>query len=162
MRFQSSKNHAIDLLFPIALFFVFTMSSLTVVLLAANIYRSTTDTSSKNYAARTSLSYISEKVRQNDTKGAVVLGSIEGVDCLLIHQEYDNQSYATYIYEHEGQLKELYVKDDIEARKSDGKVIMNVTSFTMEQLSDDLLRFTSTDNKGTRTSIIVNPKTTNE
>ena len=63
----------IDFLFPVALFFVFALSALTVILLAARIYQSTTESSSLNYTARTSLSYINEKIHQNDCDGAVYL-----------------------------------------------------------------------------------------
>lgn len=43
MRFQSRKHHIIDILFPISLYFVFTVSALTVLLLATNVYRTTTE-----------------------------------------------------------------------------------------------------------------------
>ncbi len=39
MRFQSRKHHIIDILFPISLYFVFTVSALAVLLLATNVYR---------------------------------------------------------------------------------------------------------------------------
>ena len=43
MKLLSQKRHAIDFLFPVTVFFVFTISALTVILLAARIYQSTTD-----------------------------------------------------------------------------------------------------------------------
>ena len=60
MRFRMKRNHMIDFLFPVALFFVFALSALTLILLAARIYQSTTENSSLNYSSRTCLSYISE------------------------------------------------------------------------------------------------------
>ena len=42
MRFRPRHRHVIDLIFPIALFFVFAASSLSVLILAANVYTSTT------------------------------------------------------------------------------------------------------------------------
>ena len=73
MRFRLKQRHMIDFLFPVALFFVFALSALTVILLATQIYRSTTENSSLNYTARTSLSYISEKVHQNDSRQSISL-----------------------------------------------------------------------------------------
>ena len=49
MKLFSQKRHAIDFLFPVTVFFVFTISALTVILLAARIYQSTTDDSQRNY-----------------------------------------------------------------------------------------------------------------
>ena len=74
MRFRTKRRHMIDFLFPVALFFVFALSALTVLLLAARIYQSTTENSSLNYTSRTGLSYISEKIHQNDLGGHVSIG----------------------------------------------------------------------------------------
>ena len=67
MKFRTRQKHIIDFIFPVALFFVFALCALTVLLLSARIYQSTTDSSSRNYTARTGLSYVSEKIHQNDT-----------------------------------------------------------------------------------------------
>ncbi len=48
MRFQTRSSHVIDLIFPIALFFVFAASSLSVLILAADIYASTTNRMAAN------------------------------------------------------------------------------------------------------------------
>ena len=41
MRFRTRSRHVIDLIFPISLFFVFAVSALSVLILAGNIYAST-------------------------------------------------------------------------------------------------------------------------
>ena len=87
MGFHLRRKHMIDLLFPIALFFVFALSALTLVLFAARVYRSTTENSSLQYTSRTGLSYISEKIHQNDGNGAITLGSFDGCDALIMEQE---------------------------------------------------------------------------
>ena len=76
MRFQAPSSHVIDLIFPIALFFVFAASSLSVLILAADIYASTTNRMAANDQNRTVLAYISEKIRQNDAQGAVGMSLI--------------------------------------------------------------------------------------
>lgn len=68
MKLLSQKRHAIDFLFPVTVFFVFTISALTVILLAARIYQSTTDDSQRNYTSGTALSYLTEKLRQTTGK----------------------------------------------------------------------------------------------
>ena len=117
MRFQSRKHHIIDILFPISLYFVFTVSALTVLLLATNVYRTTTENSALNFNANTSLSYITEKIHQNDTEGAVSIGSFDGHQALILKQHYNDTEYVTYIYVSEGNLMELYTKSsaDVDA-----------------------------------------------
>ena len=125
MRFQSRKHHIIDILFPISLYFVFTVSALTVLLLATNVYRTTTENSALNFNANTSLSYITEKIHQNDTEGAV-----------------------SYIYVSEGNLMELYTKSSADVDVGSGKVILPLQSLDMEMSQSDLLHLTCTDAQG--------------
>lgn len=159
MRFQTRKNTVIDFLFPIALFFVFAVSALTVVLLAANVYQSTTTRASDNYTTRTSLSYISEKIHQNDVAGGISIGSFDGCESLILKQEYNKESYSTYIYLYDGNLRELFIKDGINATKMDGKIIIAVKSFQMKVLNDNLFQFTATNQDNQTASIIVSPTT---
>ena len=47
------RQHTIDFIFPIALFFVFAASSLVVLILSANIYRNITENSRSIFTTRT-------------------------------------------------------------------------------------------------------------
>lgn len=155
MQFQTKRKHMIDFLFPVALFFVFALSALTVILIAARIYQSTTENSSLNYTSRTSLSYISEKVHQNDLNGAVTLGSFDGCDALIIKQSVGEDIYYTYIYADNNELKELFIKDGAFANATSGHKILDIQDFSIEQISDNLLKFSCTDrNNQTASSII--------
>ena len=155
MRFQTQKKHVVDLLFPMALFFVFAISALTVILLATNIYQRTTQSSSLNYTSGTSLAYISEKIRQNDVADGVSLGMFDGHDSLILRQTYEGSVYHTYIYVDDGNLKELFIKDGVDASASAGTSIMPVSSFQMQELKDGLYQFTCIDANGTKASTIV-------
>ena len=99
MRFQTRQRHVIDLVFPIALFFVFAASALVVLILAADIYASTTNHFQVNDESRTALAYISEKIRQNDTDGALSIATIEQTDCIALSQDFNGTLCTTYIYE---------------------------------------------------------------
>ena len=148
MRFQTEKKHIIDLLFPIALFFVFAVSAVAVIILSANIYRSTTASSEDNYETGTVLSYVTEKLHQSDGGAQVTLGSFEGLDSLVIRQTYGGQDYVTYIYEDDGILRELFLQDGVDASASDGSEIMPVRDFSMKELSDGLFEFSCQSSEG--------------
>lgn len=155
MRFRTERKHMIDFLFPVALLFVFAASALTVILLATNIYRNTTEHSSLNYTAGTSLSYITEKIHQSDENGKVSIGSFNGLDALILEQVINEESYFTYIYKDKGELKELYIKDGVEAPASSGKPILSVKSFAMKAVSEQTFSFSCTDEDGKTASSIV-------
>ena len=148
MKFGTRQNHVIDLVFPIAVFFVFAASFLAVLMLAANIYSRQTADANSNYSARIPLSYISEKFRQNDAGGAISVQSLEGQDCLAMESNLNNVLYTTYIYAHDGMLKELFIRSDADAYLADGKNIMAIRDFTVEETNEGLFRFTSVDAEG--------------
>ena len=158
MRFQTRSSHVIDLIFPIALFFVFAASSLSVLILAANIYASTTSRLAANDQNRTALAYISEKIRQNDTQGAVGLSVIDGTDCLTMSAVYNGTPCTTYIYEYEGMLKELFINDGVPVTLKDGKDIMEIASLSMEQLDERVYQFISVDSDGYESSLIASER----
>lgn len=155
MRFRRQKSHVIDFLFPMALLFVFAVSALTVILLAANIYRSTAKHSSLNYTAGTSLSYISEKIHQGDENGDVSLGTFDGHEALVLGQEYQGDAYYTYIYADQGELRELYIKGGTKADSSAGRAVLPLKSFTMKELSKQTFSFTCVDEDGQEATAIV-------
>lgn len=154
MGFRMKRRHMIDFLFPVALFFVFALSAVTLILLAAGIYRTTTEHSSFQYSARTGLAYLSEKIRQCDENGGVSLGTLDGCDALILEQQYGDDVYRTYIYTWEESLRELFIKDGVEASAENGRTILEVRDFTVEQLTERLFRFQCTDSEE-RTSTAV-------
>lgn len=148
MRFRVKQRHMIDFLFPVALFFVFALSALTVILLATRIYQSTTENSSLNYTSRTSLSYISEKIHQHDSGGTIAIGTFDGCDALVLGQSTGGATYYTYIYSWQDELKEIFLKEGADTNASAGQTILKVSDFTMEQVGDGLFSFQCTDEAG--------------
>lgn len=149
------RRHMIDLLFPVALFFVFALSAVILILLAAGVYRATTENSSLQYTSRTSLAYLSEKIHQCDENGGIFLGKLDGYDALILEQTYGEDAYYTYIYSCGENLKELFIRDGVEAAAENGQTILEVKEFNMEQISDQLLKFTCTDTQDRTSSAVI-------
>ena len=154
MKFDKQNEHKIDLVFPAAIFFVFAAAALTVLLLAAHIYGAQIEDSEKSYQRNTSLSYVGEKIRQNDANGGISVSKLEETPCLILSSGTKDASYLTYIYEYEGMLKELFIRSDVDARLVDGRDIMEVSDFTIDEIGNGLFRFTSADDDGT-TSVMI-------
>lgn len=158
MKFRTQHRHVIDFTFPIAVFFVFAASSLAVLMLAANIYSNQTADANNNYMARTSLSYVNEKIRQNDERGGISIQTLEGQDCLVLENQIAGVSYTTYIYQYDGKLKELFIREGVDVRLQDGQDIMEVQDFSVEGIGEGLFRLTSVDLDGNETSLIASER----
>ena len=85
-QFGIQKGHVVDFLFTLALFCVFAASALMVVIIGANVYRQTVDRMNGNYDSRTSLTYLTEKIRQNDAADAVKISSVGESPALVLSQ----------------------------------------------------------------------------
>lgn len=154
---KKSNTHTIDFLFPVALFFVFSATALLVILLAANIYQNIVTTSNNNFEQSTTLSYITEKIRQNDSNGSsqIYLDHFDDSDALVIRQEIDDSFYLTYIYESEGELKELFIKEGVSATAETGTSIMEIHDLKMAEISENLYQFTCISSDGSSSSTMI-------
>ena len=148
MRFRNKSGHIIDFLFPLVLFFVLALSALTVILFAANIYREVTETSSLNLSAWTALTYIREKIHQNDQGEEITIGTFDGQEALVLAQTVGGQRYCTYIYVCEDELRELFAKEGAQVGVSAGTTILTVQDFSMEEREDGVFLFSCTEQNG--------------
>lgn len=149
MHSKNERQHVIDFIFPVALFFVFAASSLVVILLAASVYQKTSAAADSHYELRTSLNYVAEKIRQSDTSDAVSTGTFDGRECLIIRQDYGSLSYVTYIYEDNGILRELFLQDGVTASAGDGTAILPVRAFHVTEPEEGFFEITCTAADGT-------------
>ncbi len=104
------KHFIVDILFVLALFGVFAVSALALVTIGADVYQHTVEDMDVNYESRTAVSYIMEKVRQNDTADSIFLTTLEDAPALCMLSEIDEDTYCTYLYYYEGHLKELFMR----------------------------------------------------
>lgn len=142
------KKHVIDFLFPILLFLTFAASSLVLILLAANIYQKTTKMADANYENRTALTYISEKIHQNDAYGQISIETFHGKDSLRICQTFNQTAYQTYIYEEDGMLKELFLKEGVDSQDADGRSVMQIKNLQMRKIKPGLFSFSCSTGDG--------------
>lgn len=153
------ENHIIDVLFVIALFCIFALSAIFLISIGADIYRKTVTHMESNFNSRTTFAYVTEKVRQSDISGAVTVGELDDLPALLLTEKQGDTEYITYLYEHEGFLKELMVRKDTPLGPSAGQEIVEITEFNLEQISDRLFSFSITTNNGESCNLYVSIKT---
>lgn len=153
-----SGGHIIDIVFTLALLFVFAASALLVVLIGANVYKSTASSMNENFDMRTSITYISTKMHQNDTAGGVFVAKLDDVDALVLEQSFDEQVYQTWIYHYNGELREIFTEKGNTMHVSDGQAIMSVPVLKIEQTDDGMLKFTAVDSGGNQTSLVMSTR----
>ena len=152
MREQTERKHVIDFLFPLALFFVLTATSVALVVLASGTYSHQVQDSEDSFVSRTALSYVTEKIHQADEYGSVYAGTFDGQDAIVICQTYSEQTYMTYLYEYDGYLRELFIQD--------GRRILASDSFSFEESQEGLFHLYCTNKDGSISDTYVSIKST--
>lgn len=145
---KQEKTFIVDTLFILLLFTLFTISLLLLVSIGAKSYQNTTEVMSVNYDTRTSISYITEKIRQNDClisseqTAGIFVTNLNDVETLVLTQEINEQCYYTYLYFYEGYLKELVVKSGVDLGEQTllaGQNILKLNHFEVTKISDKLI-----------------------
>lgn len=139
-----------EVLFLLLLFGIFVLLALSVTLMGARAYDKIKENMDANYTGQTSAAYIREKIRQYDECGMIDLKQIDGKNVLVLKKEVGDRSYATYIYEDEHYIKELFAKEGPNPNFAYGEKILKVGSFSMEK-EDNLYRLQIEDEKGNST-----------
>lgn len=155
MKKKAGSKHSIDFLFIIFIFMIFTFSAISSLLLAINFYRKTVEAADENSDSRVAIAYIRELIRQNDNKDASMsVDTFDGIECLAIEPV---ENYIIYIYEKDGELKELYTRKDAMLTSDAGKAITKLKSidFSME---DKVLYASCEDDNGNKRKLTIDIK----
>ena len=144
-------KHIIDSVFVICLMLLFVLSALSVIAIGATIYKKNVSGMTSNNSHRVASSYVTEKVRQADNNGQVYVKEIFGENALVLTSEVGGSLYNTYIYDYEGYLMELFARDDLTTfYPQSGQKILEISSFDIEQVSDNLMNVTIVLKDGTK------------
>lgn len=144
MKSKEENRHIVDVLFVLALFCVFAISALMLVTIGANVYQKTVNNMDANYSSRTAFSYVTEKIRQNDTSQTISIGSIENHPAIILSQDIDGRIFNTYLYEYDGYLTELFTSADLnlggDILKA-GHPLIPIKDFSLSEIESSLYRF---------------------
>lgn len=158
MNSGNERRHMVDILFVLTLFCVFAVCSILLIAVGAKVYQNTLDSMETHFTSTTSLSYITEKIRQNDYSGKVCIEEFGGNDALVLLNEYNDEEYCTYIYSYAGQLKELFTKKDINLSPEAGRNILEISDFSITEVDEGLFAITLVDASHRSETILIAPK----
>ena len=145
MNSANERRHMVDVLFVLTLFCVFAVCSILLIAVGAKVYQNTLNNMETHFTSTTSLSYITEKIRQNDYAGQVSIEEFGGNDALVLSSVYNDEEYCTYIYSYAGQLKELFTKKSITLSPEAGRNILEISEFTIVEVDSGLFEITLVD-----------------
>ena len=137
-------HYHLDGLIALLLFGVFAVCVLAVLLTGASAYQRLTQRDMAAYDSRVCIQYIAARVRQADRDNGVSVEPFGGRDALILTEE---GGYATYVYWHEGYLRELYTSVDGDLAPEDGEKLMASGGLELS-LEDGLLTVDITQGTG--------------
>lgn len=158
MNAKNEKRHMVDVLFVLTLFCVFALCSILLIAVGAKVYQNTINSMETHFTSTTSLSYITEKIRQNDFSQGIVVEEFGGNDALVLLSEYNGEEYCTYIYFYAGHLKELFTKRSIALSPEAGQDILAISDFIITKLDNGLFEITLIDAEHKSSTIRISTK----
>lgn len=147
MNAKNERRHMVDVLFVLTLFCVFALCSILLIAVGAKVYQNTINSMETHFTSTTSLSYITEKIRQNDTSSGILIEEFGGKDALVLINEFNGEEYGTYIYSYAGHLKELFTKRSIHLSPEAGQDILEISDFIITELDEGLYEITLIDDE---------------
>jgi len=155
MKFGKRDKSIVDILFILALFGVFLICALFIVLFGAKIYGNTVKNSKAGFNSRTSLAYITEKIRQHDNSNGIEIIEQDGDTTIKLSQNINGRDIVTYMYCYDNQLMEYTTNAGNDLNKQFGTFIMDLSEFNVEKREDRLYHFSLTDMDGNNTEFFV-------
>ena len=129
---EKSKKSNLTALAPLLIFLIFTVCILTVLLTGADIYKKISLRDQNSFQRRTTVQYLTTRIRQSDSEGMVFVGDFNAEDkdntgdTLFLQEEINGRTFFTRIYCHEGYLYELFSGAGLETSKQYGEQILKV------------------------------------
>ena len=158
---NKKDKHMIDSVFVICLMLLFVLCALSVIAIGASIYQKNVSSMANNNSHRIASAYITEKIRQSDINGSVRTRELFGEKVLVMSREVNGEIYNTYIYDFDGKLMELMARDNLNMiYPQSGQKIMEVKSFDIEEVSDNMFRIEVVLEDGTEDFLYISKRST--
>lgn len=137
---RPAKGGQINIVFPVMLFLIFTLSALFIILFSARTYQHIVDSSNNQYVKSVSSSYIFRKVHSSDRIYNVSIGENGDVPTLRMFENIDGQEFVTHIYVYDGYLRELFTQADKEISPTAGTALFPANDFKAYYLKTGVLK----------------------
>ena len=116
---MEKQKHMTDKMFLIILFTTFAICAFLLIMVGTNVYSHTASAMNDDYEKRIDISYVTETFHGKTA---------------LIHKEMINgMRYLTYLYQENGALRELMVREGLDTTTMQGEKIVASKGFEIKQ-----------------------------
>lgn len=153
---QEKQPHIVDVIFVLALFGLFAMSALALIITGSGIYQNAVSNMQNNYEIRTSTSYVTEKIRRGNCLDIL---DVDDHEIISIGSKIGDKNYRTYLYTYDGFLRELFVLADTDFSPKlfpAGQKITEMSDLSIKQEANDIYEIVLMQSSGTSTSLLIN------
>jgi hypothetical protein len=140
------KKHSVNMLFTILLLGIFALAAIFVAIMGARVYANSAEKMQANSETRTSIVYLSEKIR-TCAKDNYDVRSIDGSAALVLSEEINDTVYEYWIFVADGQLCEVTAERGDTVHPGAAQQITPLKSLGAE-LKDGGIELTVTTAKG--------------
>lgn len=117
---------------------------LIMVILVSNGYSKAVLSQNSNQNTRSSLSYLSTRIKAQDSSDAVTVMKGPQGDCLVLKDITDSGVYEERIYLYDGELKDEYVEENDAFHPDTADTLCSLNSFSVS-IENDLVTCTSSE-----------------
>lgn len=132
----NNKKGSLGGILALLAFTLFVVCLLAVLLTGADVVKRLTDRDRENYDRMTAIQYVATRIRQSDTENMLSVGTFGGESAIIISEEIEGSIYNTYVYCHEGRLREMFCAADVELDPVFGEEILPMESFLAEDMGE--------------------------
>lgn len=105
---MGKKKHSINMMFTVLLLGIFALTAIFVAVMGAKVYANSADKMHANFDTRTSIVYLSEKIRTCPADGFSVR-ELNGAKALVLSEDVGGTVYESWIFVTDEQLCETTV-----------------------------------------------------
>jgi hypothetical protein len=125
------KKHSTNMMFTVMLLCIFALAAIFVAVLGAKVYANSAEKLQANFDTRTSIVYLSEKIR-TCPGDAYDVREVEGAKALVLSQEVEGTTYESWIYVYHEELCEAVIVAGDTVSTAGGQQIMPLKSLDAE------------------------------
>ena len=134
---MGKKKHAVNMMFTILLLGLFALTSIFVAMMGVKVYANSADKMHANFDTRTSIVYLSEKIRTCAGDDFDVR-ELDGSTALVLSEEVEGNIYESWIFVSDDQLCEATIIKGDTIIPGAAQHIMPLKSFDAQRTSDGI------------------------
>jgi hypothetical protein len=145
------------MMFTILLLGIFALAAVFVAVMGAKVYANSADKMQANFDTRTSLVYLSEKIRTCPADGYSVR-DLNGMKALVLSEEIDGYTYESWVFVMNDKLSEATVMAGDTVMPGTAQQIMDLKQFEAT-IKDGGIEITVTTLAGDRDTTFISART---